>query len=44
MRDLKWSDSEKKIARLRVLSGRLHQTRAAMSRFKERAASASTPQ
>jgi hypothetical protein len=44
MRDLKWSDSEKKIAR-RAFDAAIQRERAAvMSRFKELAASASTPQ
>jgi hypothetical protein len=44
MRDLKWSDSETKIAR-RAFDAAVQRERAAvMSRFKELAASASTPQ
>jgi hypothetical protein len=44
MRDLKWSDSEKKIARRAFDAAIQREHAAVMSRFKELAASASTPQ
>jgi hypothetical protein len=44
VRDLKWSDSEKKIARRAFDAAVQRELAAVMSRFKELAASASTPQ